>query len=386
MEDATMAKAVLMQGNNACAEGALAAGARFFAGYPITPSTEIAEVLAKRLPQMGGTFIQMEDEIAGMAAVIGAALAGAKALTATSGPGFSLKQELIGYASIAEVPCVIVNVQRTGPSTGQPTSPAQGDVMQAKWGSHGDRGVIAISPSSVQECYTVAVQAFNLAEKYRTPVVILLDEIVGHMRERFVMPDPSELTIYNRLKPAAPSPDFLPYKPNSEGVPLMPTIGDGYHFHVTGLVHDYTGFPTGSNAVTRELLERLQTKISNHVDDIVQYEQWRLDDAEVAVVAFGGTARSAYAAIESARAAGLKVGLFRPITLWPSPEIQLAALSKQVRTIIVAEMNYGQYVQEVKRIVGDRCQLVSLTKWNNEPITPAELLQSIQAAVGQEEA
>lgn len=381
-----MAKAVLMQGNSACAEGAIAAGARFFAGYPITPSTEVAEMLAKRLPQTGGTFIQMEDEIGGMAAVIGAALTGAKALTATSGPGFSLKQELIGYASIAEVPCVIVNVQRTGPSTGQPTSPAQGDVMQTKWGSHGDRGVIAISPASVQECFTATVRAFNLAEKYRTPVVLLMDEIIGHMREKFIMPDAQEIEVINRLAPQKGETDFLPYKPNAEGIPPIPAIGDGYRFHVTGLVHDYTGFPTGSNAVTHETLERLQTKISRHLDDIVQYEEWQLDDAEVAVLAFGGTARSAYAAIEASRANGLKVGLFRPVTIWPSPEAQISALSEKVHTIIVAEMNYGQYVQEIRRIVGDQCRIIALNKWNNEPVTPDEMMQTIQAAVRREEA
>jgi 2-oxoglutarate ferredoxin oxidoreductase subunit alpha len=375
-----MAKAILMQGNNACAEGAIAAGARFFAGYPITPSTEVAEVLAKRLPQVGGTFIQMEDEIAGMAAVIGASLAGAKSITATSGPGFSLKQELIGYASIAEVPCVIVNVQRTGPSTGQPTSPSQGDIMQARWGSHGDRGVIALSPASVPECYTVTIEAFNLAEKYRTPVVLLMDEIVGHMREKFIVPDPSTLTIVNRKKPQLPPGEFLPFKPEADGVPPMPAYGDGYRFHTTGLVHDYTGFPSGSNAVTHEVIGRLHTKITNNIDDIVKYEEIALSDAEVAVVAFGGTARTAYAAIESARSEGIKAGLFRPITIWPAPEKQLLALAGKVKTIIVAELNYGQYVGEVRRIVGDKTNVVSLAKWNNDPITPNEMLAAIQAA------
>lgn len=375
-----MAKAVLMQGNHACAEGAVAAGARFFAGYPITPSTEVAELLAKKLPQAGGTFIQMEDEIASMAAVIGGSIAGAKSLTATSGPGFSLKQELIGYASMAEVPCVIVNVQRTGPSTGQPTSPAQGDVMQARWGSHGDRGVIAVSPSSVRECFTLTVEAFNLAEKYRTPVVLLLDEVIGHMREKFVRPDAGEYTVVNRKKPALPPGEFLPFKPEADGVPPMPAFGEGYRFHTTGLVHDYTGFPTGSNDVTHEVIERLHTKITRNIDDIVKYEELELADAEIAVVAFGGTARSAYAAIESARAQGIKVGLFRPITIWPSPEKQLLALAGKVGKIIVAEMNYGQYVGEVRRIVGDKAEIRSLAKWNNDPITPQEMLDAIVAA------
>lgn len=375
-----MAKAVLMQGNHACAEGAIAAGARFFAGYPITPSTEVAELLAKRLPQVGGTFIQMEDEIAGMAAVIGGSLAGAKSLTATSGPGFSLKQELIGYASMAEIPCVIVNVQRTGPSTGQPTSPAQGDIMQTRWGSHGDRGVIAISPASVPECFHLTVEAFNLAETYRTPVVLLLDEIIGHMREKITIPDVSELTVKNRKKPLLPPAEFLPFKPDADGVPAMPAFGDGYRFHTTGLIHDYTGFPTGSNSVTQEVIDRLHTKITTHADDIVKFEEINMSDAEVAIVAFGGTARSAYAAVASARAQGIRVGLFRPITIWPAPEKQLVALASKVKRIIVAEMNHGQYINEVRCIIGGKTEVVSLAKWNNDPITPDEMLDAIKDA------
>ncbi|WP_371367177.1 2-oxoglutarate oxidoreductase subunit KorA [Sporomusa rhizae] len=375
-----MAKAVLMQGNHACAEGALAAGARFFAGYPITPSTEVAELLAKRLPQVGGTFIQMEDEIAGMAATIGAALTGVKSLTATSGPGFSLKQELIGYASMAEVPCVIVNVQRVGPSTGQPTSPAQADIMQARWGSHGDRGVIALSPSSVPECFSLTVEAFNLAEKYRTPVVLLLDEIIGHMREKIEVPDTESLTIVNRKKPALPPGEFLPYKPDADGVPPMPAYGDGYRFHVTGLAHDYTGFPSGANSTSHELIARLHTKITDHLAEIIYFEEQCLEDAEVAVIAFGGTARTAYAAVEMARGQGIKAGLFRPITIWPSPEEQIKALAKKVKTIIVAELNYGQYVDEIERIVAGQAQVVSLAKWNNDPITPQEMLAAITEA------
>lgn len=376
-----MTKPVLMQGNQACAEGALAAGARFFAGYPITPSTEIAELLAKRLPQVGGTFIQMEDEMGSIAAVIGASLAGAKALTATSGPGYSLMQELIGYASMAEAPCVIVNVQRVGPSTGQPTSPAQGDVMQARWGTHGDRGVIALSPSSVPECYDIAVRAFNLAEKYRTPVILLMDEVIGHMREKITVPDSASLTIVNRKKPTVPPAEYLPYKPDADGVPPMAAYGSGYHFHVTGLVHDYTGFPAGSSAASRELIARLNKKIDDHADDIITYEEKQLDDAEVAVVAFGGTARTAYAALEEARAQGLKVGLFRPITIWPTPDAALQRLAGKVKAIIVAEMNYGQYVREVKRAVGDKTRVVSLAKWDNEPITPEQMLDSIKSVI-----
>jgi 2-oxoglutarate/2-oxoacid ferredoxin oxidoreductase subunit alpha len=376
-----MTKAVLMQGNTACAEGAIAAGATFFAGYPITPSTEIAEALSKRLPQVGGSFIQMEDEIAGMAAVLGASIAGAKSLTATSGPGFSLKQELIGYASLAEVPCVIVNVQRTGPSTGQPTSPAQGDIMQTRWGSHGDRGVIALSPSSVPECFSLTVDAFNLAEKYRTPVVLLMDEIVGHMREKFVRPADDTLKIINRQKPAHPPEESLPFQPNEYGVPPMPSYGDGYYFHTTGLVHDDTGFPCGSNDVTEQLIARLHTKILDNSHDIVRFEACQIDDADIAIIAFGGTARSAYTAIETARGQGIKAGLFRPITIWPTPEKELKRLAETAKTIIVAEMNYGQYVREVRQIVGGKVDVVSLAKWNNEPITPNEMLQAIQNSI-----
>jgi 2-oxoglutarate ferredoxin oxidoreductase subunit alpha len=376
-----MVKAVLMQGNQACAEGAIAAGARFFAGYPITPSTEIAEVLAKRLPQLGGTFIQMEDEIASMAAIIGGSLAGAKSITATSGPGFSLKQELIGYASMAEIPCVIVNVQRTGPSTGQPTSPAQGDIMQTRWGSHGDRGVIALCPASVTECFNVTIEAFNMAEQYRTPVVLLLDEIIGHMREKFITPDAELINIVNRKRPVMPPGECLPFKPEADGVPPMPNYGAGYRYHTTGLIHDYTGFPSGSNAVTYEVIDRLHTKINDHIDDIVKYEEVQLEDAKIAVIAFGGTARSAYPAIESARELDIKAGLFRPITLWPVPEKQLKALAEKTETIIVAEMNYGQYVGEVRRIVGDKVNVISLAKWNNDPITPSEILEAIQNGV-----
>ena len=376
-----MAQAVLMQGNNACAEGALAAGARFFAGYPITPSTEVAEILAKRLPQVGGSFIQMEDEIGGMAATIGASLAGVKSLTATSGPGFSLKQELIGYASIAEVPCVIVNVQRVGPSTGQPTSPAQADVMQARWGSHGDRGVIAVSPSSVPECFFLTVEAFNLAEKYRVPVVLLMDEVIGHMREKIILPDEESLKIVNRKKPTcAPGKDFLAYKPDADGVPPMPAYGEGYRFHVTGLVHDYSGFPSGANSTSEELIKRLHTKISDHADDIIKYEERETKDAEILIVAFGGTARTAYDARERARKAGIKAGLFRPITIWPSPEKRLKELAGKIKKIIVAEMNYGQYVLEVERIVAGQAEVISLAKWNNDPITPQEMLDFIKKA------
>jgi 2-oxoglutarate ferredoxin oxidoreductase subunit alpha len=373
-----MGKVLLLQGNTACAEGAVAAGVTFFAGYPITPSTEIAEVMAKRLPEVGGKFIQMEDEIASIGAVIGASLTGKKVLTATSGPGFSLKQELIGYAVIAEVPLVIANVMRVGPSTGQPTAPAQGDIMQARWGTHGDHPIIALTPSSVPECFSLTIKAYELSEKYRIPVIMLLDEIIGHMRERIELPDYSEIDQPSRKKPAMPpSADFKAYRPDSDGVPPMADFGTGYRYHVTGLVHDETGFPNGSPVITKEHLKRLHEKIENHLEDIVMYEEYRLDDADVAIVTYGGTARTAYAAVDEARKQGKKVGMLRLITIWPFPEQVIARLAAKVKAIVVPELNYGQLVGEVKKAVEGKVPVKPLSKYDSEPITPKELLKFI---------
>ncbi|TCO79794.1 2-oxoacid:acceptor oxidoreductase subunit alpha [Marinisporobacter balticus] len=372
----------LMQGNEACVEGALAAGMRFYGGYPITPSTEIAEGSAQKLPKVGGKFIQMEDEIAGMAATIGAALTGVKAMTATSGPGFSLKQENIGYAAIAEIPCVIVNVQRHGPSTGLPTSPSQGDVMQAKWGTHGDHPVIAISPSSVKEAFDLTVRCFNLAEKYRTPVILLLDEIVGHMREGIAIPDPSELEIIDRKKPSKDDKNYLAYKvEEGEIVPAMAGFGDGHRYHVTGLVHDESGFPTNSNEIADVLCTRIMKKVEDHVDDIVAYEEFHMEDAEVVVLSYGGTARSAKSAVKKAREKGLKVGMFRPITIWPFPEKQVKEFAKNVKGIIVAELNYGQLVLEVERVVKGSADIFHIGKVDGEIITPNEILSKIEEVI-----
>ncbi len=372
--------AVLMQGNQACAEGAIAAGARFFGGYPITPSTEIAELMAKRLPQVGGKFIQMEDEIASIGAVIGASLAGKKVLTATSGPGFSLKQELIGYASIAEVPIVIANVQRVGPSTGQPTSPSQGDIMQARWGTHGDHPIIALTPSSVPETFTLTIRAYELAEKYRVPVIVLMDEIIGHMREKIDLPDHyDEIKQPSRKQPTEkPSKSYKAYAAGVNEVPPMPSFGTGYHYHVTGLIHDETGFPNGTPQATVEQMDRLNRKISDHLDDIVTCEEYRLEDADYAVVAFGGTARTAYAAIDEARANGLKIGLFRPITIWPFAQKQVQELAVQVKGILVAEMNCGQYVGEVQKAANGSIPVLAYNKYNNEAITPDELYKAMK--------
>lgn len=374
-----MGKVLLMQGNQACAEGAIAAGVTFFGGYPITPSTEIAEILSKRLPEVGGKFIQMEDEIAGMAVVIGASLTGKKTMTATSGPGFSLKQELIGYASITETPVVIVNVQRVGPSTGQPTAAAQGDVMQARWGTHGDHPIIAISPSSVPECFWLTIKAYELSENYRTPVIFLMDEIVGHMRERIELPDYAEIKQPLRKQPAVPPSEYKAYQADADGVPPMAPFGKGYRYHVTGLVHDESGFPNGSTAATKKLLQRLHEKIEKNSDDITLYEEYRMEDADIAVIAYGGTARSAYAAVDLAREAGIKAGLFRPITIWPFPEKQIAALAKKSKALIVAEMNYGQLVGEVKAAVCGQIPVHLFAKYDSDPISPKELLKAIQA-------
>lgn len=376
-----MTKARLMQGNQACAEGALAAGVRFFAGYPITPSTEVAEILAEKLPELGGKFIQMEDEIASMGAVCGAALAGVKALTATSGPGFSLKQELIGYASIAEIPVVIVNVQRMGPSTGLPTSPAQGDVMQARWGSHGDRGVIALSPASVRECYDVAVKAVNFSEKFRTPVILLLDEVIGHMRERVELPEQESIEIINRKQPSGSPSEYQAYKPDADGVPQMASFGSGYYYHVTGLVHNYQGQPTQSNVLTAELVERLHTKIDNAKDEITLYTEHYLDDAEVLVISYGGSARAAIAAVKAARAQGIKAGLLKLITIWPFPGHVVQRAAAKAKKVIVPEMNYGQLVGEIERYV-ERDKVVSVTRVDGELFKPEEILEPIVTAAG----
>ncbi|MDF2547894.1 MAG: 2-oxoglutarate synthase subunit alpha [Anaerosolibacter sp.] len=369
----------LMQGNEACVEGAIAAGMKFYAGYPITPSTEIAEVSAQKLPRVGGKFIQMEDEIAGMATAIGGSLAGLKSMTATSGPGFSLKQENIGYAALAEIPVVIVNVQRSGPSTGLPTAPSQGDMMQAKWGTHGDHPVIALCPSSVKETFDLTVRCFNLAEKYRMPVFLMLDEVVGHMREKIEIPDASEIEIYDRLKPTPGDENYLPYKvEEGQIVPAMAAYGDGYRFHVTGLIHDESGFPSNSTEVAQTLMTRIMKKVEDNINDIVTYEESNTDDAEIILLSYGGTARSAKSAMKKAREMGLKVGMFRPITVWPFPEERVKELAKQAKSIIVAEMNYGQMVLEVERIAKGTTDIYHVGKINGEVISPDEIFSKIK--------
>ncbi|NLN49766.1 MAG: 2-oxoacid:acceptor oxidoreductase subunit alpha [Clostridiales bacterium] len=371
-------KELLMQGNEACVEGAIVAGMRFFAGYPITPSTEIAEISSERLPQIGGKFIQMEDEIASMAATIGASLTGLKSMTATSGPGFSLKQENIGYAAIAEVPCVIVNVQRGGPSTGLPTSPAQGEIMQSRWGTHGDHPIIVLSPSSVRETFDVTIKAFNLSEKYRVPVIILTDEIIGHMREKVVLPDTSKIEIINRKKPEVKKKEYLPFKPDENLVPPMANYGEGYRFHVTGLIHDETGFPSGSPKVADKLTRRLCAKIEDNKDDIIEWEEKNTEDADIIILSVGSIARTSNEAMKMMREKGYKVGTFRPITVWPFPEKRLEELSKKVKTIIVAEMNLGQLSYEVERICKCNSKIEKVNKVSGEMITPDEIIAKIE--------
>ncbi|NMB27146.1 MAG: 2-oxoacid:acceptor oxidoreductase subunit alpha [Tissierellia bacterium] len=369
----------LMQGNEACVEGAIAAGMRFYAGYPITPSTEIAELSAAKLPRIGGKFIQMEDEIASISAIIGASLTGYKAMTATSGPGFSLKQEGIGYAAISETPCVIVNVQRGGPSTGLPTFPAQGDIMQARWGTHGDHSIIALYPSTVREIYDTTIKAFNLAEKYRTPVILLMDEVIAHMREKIEIPNIDEVEIYNRKKPKSSPSEYLPFHVR-EGdiVPEMVNFGEGYRFHVTGLVHSETGFPTNDHKIAENLITRLINKIQDNVEDIVEYEEYRLEDAEKVIIAYGATARSVKSAIDSLREEGCKIGMFRPITIWPVAQKQIEEMARKVKKVSVIEMNMGQYFLEIDRIAGKYTTVNQYGRVHGELITPEEIISFIK--------
>ena len=371
-------KVALLQGNTACAYGALYAGCNFFGGYPITPSTEVAEVMSEELPKVGGKFIQMEDEIAAMASVIGASLAGQKALTATSGPGVSLKQELIGYACIAETPCVIINVMRGGPSTGMPTGPGQSDVQQAKWGTHGDHPVIALVPASCQEIFSETVRAFNLAEKYRMPVQVLYDEIVGHMRERIEFPEPGELEVIEREQPTCSPEEYKPFDPSNGDVPPLAAFGSDYRFHVTGLNKAADGFPTTKADLVDAEQRRQLRKIDANAADIELNEEYMTEDAEVVIFAYGSTARSARYAVKELRKEGVKAGLFRPITLWPFPEKRIAELGKQAKAIVVAEMNLGQMNLEVERVTKGTCEVPFIGRVDGEPINPGQIMAQVK--------
>ncbi|RGX03763.1 2-oxoacid:acceptor oxidoreductase subunit alpha [Paraclostridium sordellii] len=369
-------KVKLLQGNEACVHGALYAGMNFFAGYPITPSTEVAEISSYMLPKIGGKFIQMEDEIASMAATIGASLTGLKSMTATSGPGFSLKQENIGYAALAEIPCVIVNVQRCGPSTGLPTSPAQGDLMQAKWGTHGDHPIIALSPTTVRDTFDLTVKAFNFSEKYRTPVILLLDEVIGHMREKVEIPQSNELEIYERMKINIDKKDYKIYD-QSTLVPPMANFSDGYRYHVTGLMHDETGFPTNSTKQTQILMDRLMDKINKNLDDILIYDEYKVEDCEELFITFGCMSRCTKDAVDYLREQGIKAGVFTVKTVWPFPEDRVKELSSKAKNIYVPELNYGQMVLEVQRVCDSSCNIIGINKYNGEIITPDDIIEKV---------
>ncbi len=371
-------KVAFLQGNEAAAHGALYAGCDFFAGYPITPSTEVSEVLSIELPKTGGKFLQMEDEIAAMAAILGAALAGAKVLTSTSGPGLSLKQELIGYGCIAEIPCVVYNVMRGGPSTGMPTGPSQSDVMCAKWGTHGDHPAICLVPASVQETYEEVIRAFNLSEKYRTPVMVMPDEIVAHMRERIVFPEPGEIEVLPRKSPTVPPEKYKPYDTSFGDVPPLAAFGSGYKFHVTGLNKMQDGFPTTKAEIVQAEEERQVRKVDANIDDIVTFEEYLLDDADVVVVAYGSTSRSARFAVNIAREQGIKAGMFRIKTFWPFPDKQIKALAGKVKGIVIPEMNLGMCSLELERCAQGKVPVLGIFRVDGEPINPDQILDKIK--------
>jgi 2-oxoglutarate ferredoxin oxidoreductase subunit alpha len=370
-----------MDGDHACCEGCLAAGARFSAGYPITPSTEVVERFAARIPTIGGTFIQMEDELAASIAVQGAVWAGAKAFTVTSGPGFSLMMEHIGFAAMTETPCVFIDVQRGGPSTGLPTLPAQGDMMQCRWGSHGDYAIIALCPNSPQECFDLTVKAFNLAEKYRVPVMLMLDEVVGHMTEKVVIPPAEAIALEPRRLTTKPPGEFKPYAADGGMVPEMAHAGEGYNFHVTGLTHDERGYPNMTPKAQGLLVTRLKDKICKNAGQIVEFEAEGCEGAEAVVVSYGITSRVAQRAIDLARQKGLKAGRFRLITAWPFPVKEICRLAGQVKALIVPELNLGQMSLEVERCAAGQCRTVSVPHAGGSVHDPGDILAAIEEAM-----
>jgi len=375
------ARELFINGDVACAEGAISAGCRFFAGYPITPATEIAERMSRRLPQIGGVFIQMEDEIASMNAVLGASWAGIKAMTATSGPGFSLMMENLGLGTMMETPCVLVNIQRAGPSTGLPTMVAQQDMMQARWGSHGDYEIIALSPSSPQEIFDLTILAFNLSEKYRVPVLMMADEIVGHMSEKVIIPPVAAKSLYQRRLPKVVPEKYLPYKPGADLVPPMAIAGTGYHFHATGLTHDERGYPDMSAAAQDKLVRRLIDKIRLNSKDIIKYQETQVEDADIVVCAYGITTRIARYAVKMARDAGIRAGLLQLITIWPFAEEHIRELSLQVKAFVVPEINCGQIVLEVERCAGGRAKAIPVSSMGGSVHSPETIFSAIREAV-----
>jgi len=372
-----------VQGNEACVEAALYAGMDFFAGYPITPSTEIAELMAVRLPQKGGMFIQMEDEIASICAIIGASLTGRKVMTATSGPGFSLMQEGLGYAVMAEIPCVIVNVQRGGPSTGLPTKVSQGDVNQARWGTHGDHAIIALTASSHQDVFSVTVDAFNFSETYRTPVVLLFDEVLGHMRERLDIPAPGEVSLVDRLRTSVPEGvDYHPYLPREDGRLPMSDFGGVHRYNVTGLFHDMWGFPSEDPQVVHELLRHLVDKIENHANEIMRYKEYYVEDAETLLISYGSSARSALHLVADRRQRGDRIGLLELQTLWPFPSMLVREKSKRARYVIVVEMNMGQVLQSVKMSLERPERVFLANRVDGTLITPSDIRNVLRLIQG----
>ena len=370
-----------MDGDHACCEGALAAGARFASGYPITPSTEVVERFAQRVPTVGGSFIQMEDELAASITLQGAVWAGAKAFTVTSGPGFSLMMEHIGYAAMTETPCVFVDVQRGGPSTGLPTLPAQGDMMQARWGSHGDYEVIALCPNSPQECFDLTVKAFNFAEEFRVPVMFMMDEVVGHMTEKVVIPPADQIEVVPRRQTHKSVEEFLPYQTNGDMVPEMAHAGEGYRFHMTGLTHDERGYPNMTPQTQHKLVTRLQNKIRSAEDRISIYEEEATQNADVIVVSYGITSRVAQRAIDLARKRGLKVGKLRLITVWPFPEKKIRQLAERTKAFVVPELNLGQMVREVERCAGGKAKTLLVPHAGGSVHHPEDILAAIQEAL-----
>jgi 2-oxoglutarate/2-oxoacid ferredoxin oxidoreductase subunit alpha len=370
-----------MNGDHACCEGALAAGCRFFAGYPITPATEIAERISRRLPELGGIYIQMEDELASMAAILGASWGGMKAMTSTSGPGFSLMMENIGLGICTETPCVVCNVQRAGPSTGLPTLVAQSDMMQARWGSHGHYEIIALSPSSPQEMFDLTIRAFNLSEQYRLPVIILADEVVGHMNERVVIPAPDTIEIVNRRKATGPPEDYLPYRADPDGIVPMANCGDGYRIHITGLTHDERGYPAMNAEAQQQMVERLVEKVRKNRDRIIRTENVFMDDAEVVIVAYGISARSARYAVHVARAAGIRAGLIKLETIWPFPTELIRSLAPKLRALIMPEINGGQMVLELERAAAGACPVTLVSHYGGAIIHPRTILDVIHKTI-----
>jgi 2-oxoglutarate ferredoxin oxidoreductase subunit alpha len=369
-----------LDGDQACAEGALAAGCRFFAGYPITPSTEIAERFAERIPEVGGVFIQMEDEMASMAAILGGAWGGKKTMTVTSGPGFSLMMENIGLGAMMEVPCVVANVQRGGPSTGLPTLPGQADMMQARWGSHGDYEIIALSPNSPQECFDLTIEAFNLSEQYRVPVMFMMDECVGHMTEKVSIPHPEDIDIVERKWYEGPKEKYLPYAVDGDLVPAMVKAGEGYRFHTTGLTHDERGYPDMNWQTQEKCVHRLVDKIRTNAEKLTKVEKENLDDAEVVVISYGISSRVAVPAIEQARQQGIRVGHLRLITVWPFPEKLIRDIAAKIKAFVTVEMNYGQMVLEVERCAAGKAKSFLVPHGGGWVHEPRDILRVIETA------